>query len=287
MKYCVNCGAEIPAGSNFCIKCGTPVEETVTQNVTNQTTGTGTATPNVAGTAEKTKGFAVNYWSWLVESIKHPFQASESAHAYFGLVSFVVLAILNSTVFYLIYRYFQNGISTYSSSLKFVTVGTFVVLFIAYAVLYAAKLAVGYLFQKKSGNKTFFEYTNTIAHNLNFTLVFSLLMILTTFLFPTLTEMTSSEDSFKSFIYKLMFIIILASFQGTVFLLSAAVNAATDTSTKLDSFYKVVLISVIFLIISYVVFRGYTGYETQQLERVFSSITSEISSLFSSALFGI
>lgn len=129
-KICPNCGAEMSATAKFCTACGfnlSDVEPTGAMTANDNSTNTQSTAANqyqvpVQPTqpiqqapvqpnqpqinqqtsaepnpnVEATKEYARGYWSYLVDSIKHPFTINEKFHQYFGLTSFLVTALFSA-----------------------------------------------------------------------------------------------------------------------------------------------------------------------------------------------
>ncbi|WP_125607011.1 zinc ribbon domain-containing protein [Lapidilactobacillus bayanensis] len=134
-KICPNCGAEMSATAKFCTACGfnlsnvTPTEATTngntnnvqstaadaanhqqqaaaqatTQDTTQQAQQAEPVQPNQQQAAtepnpnvEATKEYARGYWSYLLDSVKHPFTIDKNFHQYFGLTSLIVTALFSA-----------------------------------------------------------------------------------------------------------------------------------------------------------------------------------------------
>lgn len=92
MKYCPNCGAEIAPDDKFCTKCGfvLPVvgqtsgaAKQVRTEQPSQTQATSTSTPAQPNqTVTAVQGYATNYFQWLWDALKKPFNNDESEAFY-------------------------------------------------------------------------------------------------------------------------------------------------------------------------------------------------------------
>ncbi|KRM56246.1 hypothetical protein FC18_GL000150 [Lacticaseibacillus sharpeae JCM 1186 = DSM 20505] len=70
-----------------------------------------------SATAEATKKYATNYWAYLVDSLKHPYTMSGTYHKYFGLTSFIIVALLIALTIMMIANHAVSEVSGAASSL--------------------------------------------------------------------------------------------------------------------------------------------------------------------------
>jgi Predicted membrane protein len=98
MIKCPNCGTSLKEGTKFCTKCGTTITEAV------ETTGNASDKVATKPNNEKMDSFkknSLNYFQWFKNTIKHPSEV-EQDNQYFGLVSFLINALLIAYSFYIL-----------------------------------------------------------------------------------------------------------------------------------------------------------------------------------------
>lgn len=296
MKYCTHCGAEIPAGAKFCVTCGQPVQSKtkavptqpdatvatkstvvtttptkVTEKAAASHNGKDQATtvavnPEVAARINDTKKFATNYWRWLVTSLKAPFATDQRTHAYFGVVSFVLLALINALSFYVLLRHFEQaviadgvsissigelfGLSTTGTSLF--TFGTFLKFVFLYLIIYAGAILISYVMQIGSQHITIFDYTNRYAHTSNYVFVPALIALLVAFLSPT-TVTANSSDVVTAFLSSIPLFIGALLVESIVLHIGMIASVLKTTQEKFDRIYRALGAVILTGIFNYIV----------------------------------
>lgn len=259
MKYCPNCGAKIAPDDKFCTKCGfvLPVEgqasgaaKQVRPVQSSQPQAAPTSTPVQPNqTVTAVQGYATNYFQWLWDALKKPFNNDESAGQYFGLINFAIIILLNAFSFNtVIQRVEQMGSSmlgAFGASTQSAVKSSFWMQFIFVGlVIYAIFVGVSYCFSHYATHnldRTFLGYTNRLAHYTSSILVLAVVQFLDSF-----AVNSTNGVGFYTILVVLQLFILLSGC-----LLSVAPQQGVTGS--FDSAYTAILTTVVINVLLFIV----------------------------------
>lgn len=237
-QYCPKCGNEVKAGAKFCPKCGTQL--TAQTNVNN-------AANTAAAPANE---FFGNFFKWFFETVKHPSANTEANNNYFGLVSFIVSAVISIITISVISSRIQDGVS----SLPFVDGSDGVISEIISAsagkldmmivFMMAIYVVFGFLFKKfavaGTGKKVdFWKFVNKLASYTNL----SVILLLVIFLFTIISALSAVQ---------LDFFLLLLIFGNTIIGFTYAILDG-ETSNSFDKLYILLLANICIPILDMIV----------------------------------
>lgn len=127
MIKCTNCQKELADTARFCTGCGQAVINLDTEPKQTVKTNQHTSTPKQAvQTSAQSSPSKINkqaiatgatsYYSYFKSALKAPLSANSGNNIYFGYISILILALLNTFTFVAIYRPLVNGVSDLSRS---------------------------------------------------------------------------------------------------------------------------------------------------------------------------
>lgn len=113
MKICPNCHTQLTDDVKFCTKCGAfvgnvqdhaVVEQEIAENTTVQPAPQTRSTPDAGN-------FIKGYWDFLLGSLKRPMKYDTAdSHQYFGLTSYILLALINTLTYFAVVKTMGNWI---------------------------------------------------------------------------------------------------------------------------------------------------------------------------------
>jgi hypothetical protein len=227
---------------------------------------TATLNPQVAARIDDTKQFATNYWHWFVSSLKAPFNTDQQAHAYFGMVTFALLAVLNALGFYVLLRHFEQtaiaagasvsslstlfGVTTNGTS--FFTLSTFLKFLLLYLIIYVGAVLISYVMQIGPKTPKLFDFTNRYAHTSNYVLVPAIVVVLAAFLVPT-TVATNSSDLLTSFLSSTKLFVGALAVESVVLHIGMIASVLKTEQEKFDRIYRAIGAVILTGIFNYIV----------------------------------
>lgn len=281
MQKCKNCGAELKPGVKFCTKCGTPIEankdlESASQNISSK------------ATVEKIKKHSLNYFSWYKDSIINPSEVNYD-NKYFGLVSFLINAILVAWSVYIIGHRAISAALRVANEYASVLGGTnsdvvnmpnglslYLKLFFVSFLYFAVFLVVGFLCKKYliDNNVKIFDYANQLASFSNSMIILEIIMVLV--IFVAMPSNIANLDSFSDWSL-VKFLIVLLVLMSNIWLVSYVASIIVDKGKmKLDRIYVAVITLILNSAVLYFVFK-----------LMYDSLASQYSSLGWGAFKGV
>ncbi|WP_220729571.1 zinc ribbon domain-containing protein [Apilactobacillus zhangqiuensis] len=91
-KFCPKCGNQLKEGAKFCPKCGAQIAQNAQANTASNN---GQAQAATNENVEKAKQMSSSYFTWFLDTIKAPSKAVKAENKYFGLVSFIISAVIS------------------------------------------------------------------------------------------------------------------------------------------------------------------------------------------------
>ncbi|MFC6165356.1 DUF6574 domain-containing protein [Lactiplantibacillus dongliensis] len=283
-NYCPNCGEAVDGDTRFCTHCGYDLQQATAESATNtmtNTTQTTTDQPNPAAAptndrVAQLQNYSKNYFSWFVESIKHP-NTEAPAEKYFGIISMVLSALLLTfAIVAAINRFIkQVNESTASSmvTLKNLSFGLDTKLFIVVVIGVLFYILIGFgasALGDKNGAVNFFDYLNRFGHLTNVGLILNIVLIFSVY------TITFNVDSPLTFIKQLAFALVVIAAISMVWQVGyiMAINNSINEK-RFDKFY-IILIALVVLSLAFYIFARI---ESENLVLDFAQEFSQNSSL--------
>lgn len=91
-KFCPKCGNQLKEGAKFCPKCGAQIAQNAESNTASNN---GQAQAATNENVEKAKQMSSSYFTWFLDTIKAPSKGVKAENKYFGLVSFIISAVIS------------------------------------------------------------------------------------------------------------------------------------------------------------------------------------------------
>ncbi|WKN28645.1 zinc-ribbon domain-containing protein [Apilactobacillus kunkeei] len=91
-KFCPKCGNQLKEGAKFCPKCGAQIAQNAQSNTASNN---GQAQAATNENVEKAKQMSSSYFTWFLDTIKAPSKGIKAENKYFGLVSFIISAVIS------------------------------------------------------------------------------------------------------------------------------------------------------------------------------------------------
>lgn len=91
-KFCPKCGNQLKEGAKFCPKCGAQIAQNAQANTASNN---GQAQAATNENVEKAKQMSSSYFTWFLDTIKAPSKGVKAENKYFGLVSFIISAVIS------------------------------------------------------------------------------------------------------------------------------------------------------------------------------------------------
>jgi len=290
-RFCPHCGNELKPDAKFCPKCGyalgattepttpTDPERPAAQAAASQPQPQAQPEPTAAPSGpNKFQKFSGNYFSWYLETLRHPSQPRVDAHRFFGLISLLVEALLLVLTFMLLGQKAINlanrMMSSFDDSTQFasylnlngVLFKTGLILFLIIVFILAIYVGIAYAFRRVMTNLplNFWDFTNQFAGTTNLLMIFNLI----TFLLGLIT----GSGNFSSLTILMIFMI-----PANLILNAAFIFIIVDDvdHSRMDKFYTV-LLAELSLVVALFIFSLIIG------SVVGGSIMNDIQSLYNS-----
>lgn len=287
IKICPNCGSTVDASAKFCTSCGNnlseitateanlkgkekvesepieAVESTVNdqQKTAIQSSDNAQENPKV----DATKEYARGYWSYLLDSVKHPFAIKKKFHSYFGLTSLLIMALFSALAVFMTVRNAVTGLTgivdnftganTSQNNLGFGSFLGILLMLVAFNIITATVSYVvtyGFLGDKRNN---YLSSLNDFAHFCNFSVFTSGAACLFSFIHGTTGVVT-------------FLLIVTMLFLNTAFI--AAVFHAQAT-TNFDRIYAYLLGTIILTVTYLILFAIFGSVLTESIGQMISN----------------
>lgn len=219
----------------------------------------------VETTVTQTKKHAKNYWDWLVNSIKQPFDYSQTSHPLYGISTLVILSLISALLLLVVGRQTFTVLSGRFSMIMEnpFNLGMYLKFLAIFIILFALMGIIGILITQFLGRKDqsipWFDYTNRLGHFVGYVMVLEVVALGMLFLFGP--ELVNEVTTISDVIFRALLIIAL----GGLNLGFIATFFKKRNRFAIDRIYVAILAEAVLFITLYLGVKHMLMYTLQQV----------------------